>query len=153
MAHALREHVRKQMGEAKVTDTGISILNAVTGSQYGTLLKLGDNLLTLKFSRNDESEADAVGLELAARAGFDPRAGISLWNKMGADSSIDFLSTHPSDANRIEHIRSLLPNVMPLYEAAIAKRGKAGQGQAQEGRQKAQAAKRHSARNHKAKSK
>ncbi|MDR0997232.1 MAG: M48 family metallopeptidase [Zoogloeaceae bacterium] len=126
MAHALREHARAQMGKAKATSTGLSIFSAATGGKHDSLLQMGENLLNLKFSRDDESEADAVGLDLAARAGYDPRAGISLWNKMGGNSSLDFLSTHPSDSNRIQHIESLLPNVMPLYEKAIAQKGGSG---------------------------
>jgi predicted Zn-dependent protease len=75
----------------------------------------------LKFSRSDESEADVVGLDLAARAGFNPRAGITLWQKMSAASqngNLEFLSTHPSGDHRIREIEAQLPKVMPLYEQA-----------------------------------
>ena len=81
----------------------------------------GANLLTLKFGREDESEADLVGMELAARAGFDPRAGVSLWQKMGAANKgapPQWLSTHPSGDTRIADIEANLPKVMPLYERA-----------------------------------
>ena len=77
--------------------------------------------MTLKFSRGDESEADLVGMELAARAGYDPRAGVALWQKMSAASKgapPQWLSTHPSSQSRIADIQKNLPKVMPLYEQA-----------------------------------
>ncbi|MEN9473276.1 MAG: hypothetical protein RLZZ495_1365, partial [Pseudomonadota bacterium] len=82
------------------------------------------NLLTLKFSRGNESEADLVGMELAARAGYDPRAGVTLWQKMSAANKgapPQWLSTHPSGSTRIKDIGDNLPKVMPLYEKARAK--------------------------------
>jgi predicted Zn-dependent protease len=75
----------------------------------------------LKFSREDESEADLVGMELAARAGYNPRAGVSLWNKMleaNKNSPPQFLSTHPSGPTRIHDIEANLPRVEPLYARA-----------------------------------
>ncbi|MEQ1659703.1 MAG: M48 family metalloprotease, partial [Hylemonella sp.] len=81
----------------------------------------GANLLALEFSRSDESEADLVGLELAARAGYDPRAGVSLWQKMSAASKgapPQWFSTHPSGKTRIAEIEKNLPKVLPLYERA-----------------------------------
>jgi predicted Zn-dependent protease len=84
-----------------------------------TVTSYGAQLLTLQFSRSDESEADLVGMELAARSGFDPRAGISLWQKMAAASKgapPQWLSTHPSGNTRIADIQANLPKVMPLYQ-------------------------------------
>jgi predicted Zn-dependent protease len=79
-------------------------------------------LLATRFSRTDESEADRISLELAARAGYDPRAGIALWQKMTSGSKggkpPEFLSSHPADASRVKQIQELLPAVMPLYVAA-----------------------------------
>jgi predicted Zn-dependent protease len=75
----------------------------------------------LKFSRSDETEADIVGLDVAARAGYDPRAGVTLWQKMMAankNAPPEFLSTHPAGDSRIKDIERRLPDVMPLYEAA-----------------------------------
>ena len=75
-----------------------------------------------RFSRTDEDEADRMGLELMARAGYDPRAGVSMWQKMiNAQHRAQppaFLSSHPTDASRIQSIQALLPTVMPLYAAA-----------------------------------
>jgi predicted Zn-dependent protease len=125
IAHALREHVREQMSQAMVAQGAIGAGAAMFG--------LGDNtadaanvgyqaLLATRFSRTDESEADQIGLELAARAGFDPRAGVTLWQKMtSADQGgkpPEFLSSHPADSSRAKQIRKLLPKVIPLYDAA-----------------------------------
>jgi len=82
---------------------------------------MGEQMLTLVFSRDDESEADLVGMELAARAGYDPAAGITLWRKMGAASKgapPEFLSTHPSGPTRIKDIEANLPKVEGLYRRA-----------------------------------
>ena len=80
-------------------------------------------MFTLRFSRGDESEADLVGMELAARAGFDPRAGVTLWQKMAAANKgapPQWLSTHPSGNSRIADIQANLPKVMPLYKRTPA---------------------------------
>ena len=125
VAHALREHARERMGKNAATGIGASLLSSVLGlGQTGqTLTNYGARLLTLQFSRSDESEADLVGMELAARAGFDPRAGVSLWQKMTAASQgapPQWLSTHPSGSTRIADIQSNLPKVMPFYAYAHA---------------------------------
>jgi len=79
-------------------------------------------LIATRFSRADETEADRIGLELTARAGYDPRAGVTLWKKMiGASQGGQppaFLSSHPTEASRVQQIQALLPTVMPLYDAA-----------------------------------
>lgn len=123
IAHALREHARERMGKNAATGIGANLLSQVLGlGQVGqTVTHYGAQLLTLEFSRTDESEADLVGMELAARAGFDPRAGVTLWQKMGASNSSappQWLSTHPAGATRIADIQANLPRVMPLYERA-----------------------------------
>jgi len=122
IAHALREHARERMAKSVATDLGATLLGEmIGGGKYAGLFRMGGNLLTLKFSRSDESEADIIGLDLAARAGYDPRAGITLWQKMaaaGGGRSLEFLSTHPSGDTRIEEIQAQLPKVMPLYETA-----------------------------------
>lgn len=123
MAHALREHARERMGKTAATRVGAGLLSALLGlGQAGdALLNMGGQLLTLRFSREDESEADIVGMELSARAGYDPRAGVSLWNKMIAanrNAPPQFMSTHPSGPTRIKDIEAKLPKVMPLYARA-----------------------------------
>ena len=128
IAHALREHARERMGKSAVTQGAARIGGAVATSLFGInphitdgLAQGGANLLSLQFSRNDESEADLVGMELAARAGYDPRAGVTLWQKMSAASKgapPQWLSTHPSGHTRIADIEVNLPKVMPLYERA-----------------------------------
>lgn len=120
MAHALREHARERMGKGAATNIGVNLLSQALGlGQIGhTLTQYGAQLLALKFSRQDESEADLVGMELAARASFDPRAGVSLWQKMAVASKgapPQWLSTHPSGQTRITDIEANLPKVMPLY--------------------------------------
>lgn len=120
VAHALREHARERMGKNTATNVGASLLSSALGlGQLGqTVTNYGAQLLTLQFSRSDESEADLVGMELAARAGFDPRAGVSLWQKMAAASKgspPQWLSTHPSGNTRIADIQANLPKVMPLF--------------------------------------
>lgn len=120
VAHALREHARARMGKNAATSVGANLLSGVLGlGQLGqTVTSYGAQLLTLQFSRSDESEADLVGMELAARSGFDPRAGVSLWQKMAAASKgapPQWLSTHPSGNTRIADIQANLPKVMPLY--------------------------------------
>ncbi len=123
MAHALREHAREQMGKTMATRGGIEIVSALfgLGDVARTVAGMGGQLLTLKFGREDESEADLVGMELAARAGYDPRAGISLWNKMAVASKgapPQFLSTHPSGPMRIQDMQANLPKVTGLYARA-----------------------------------
>jgi predicted Zn-dependent protease len=125
VAHALREHARERMGKNAATGIGANLLSSLLGlGQLGqTVTSYGAQLLTLQFSRSDESEADLVGMELAARAGFDPRAGVSLWQKMAAANKgapPQWLSTHPSGNTRIADIQANLPKVMPLYQRAGA---------------------------------
>ena len=127
-AHALREHARERIGKTTATRGAIEIGAALFGLGNGgrLLADMGGQLLTLQFSRSDESEADLVGIELAARAGYDPNAGVTLWQKMGAAAKgapPQFISTHPSGPTRISDIQRSLPQVEPLY----ARAGKPGQ--------------------------
>ncbi len=128
VAHALREHARERMGKSAVTN-GVARIGGVLASAFlgidphltDGLARGGANLLTLEFGREDESEADLVGMELAARAGFDPRSGVTLWQKMSAANKgapPQWLSTHPSGTTRIADIQKNLPKVMPLFEKA-----------------------------------
>lgn len=125
MAHALREHASERIGKTQATGVGLSLLSQLLGlgDVGGAVANIGTQLLTLTFSRADESEADLVGLELAARAGFAPQAGASLWRKMAAASgggggNIAFLSTHPSGPQRIRDLQANEPKVQGLYERA-----------------------------------
>ncbi len=125
VAHALREHARERMGKNAATNIGANVIGGLLGLGGGgaQVLGMGAQMLTLKFGREDESEADLVGMELAARAGYNPKAGVSLWQKMGAASKgapPQFLSTHPSGPTRIKDIEANLPKVEPLYERARA---------------------------------
>ena len=131
IAHALREHARERMGKSAATHGIARLAGALASSYFGIDSRITDgiasggaNLLTLEFSRDDESEADLVGMELAARAGYDPRAGVTLWQKMGAankNAPPQWLSTHPAGTRRIADIEANLPKVMPLYERARAR--------------------------------
>ncbi len=123
MAHALREHARERMGKTAATRIGANLLSGLLGlgSAGDALLGMGAQLLTLQFSREDETEADVVGMELAARAGYDPGAGVTLWQKMleaSKGAPPEFLSTHPPGEKRIREIETKLPKVAGLYERA-----------------------------------
>jgi predicted Zn-dependent protease len=129
ISHALREHSREQVSQAIAAQTTIEVSAALLGLGSGSAQLANvayEALLATKFSRVDESEADRIGLELTARAGYDPHAGVTLWQKMMKASQgkrpPQFLSTHPAEANRVKEIESLLPTVQPLYEAARRKR-------------------------------
>jgi predicted Zn-dependent protease len=123
MAHALREHARERVAKGSLLELGANLGSAILGlGQTGQMVVgQGAQLAMLKFSRDDETEADTVGLDLAARAGFDPRAGVALWRKMAMiekSAPPQWLSTHPAGGNRIARIEQTLPQVMPVYAAA-----------------------------------
>lgn len=123
VAHALREHARERMGKTMATNGAIELGAAIFGlGNLGRgMANIGGQLLKLTFSREDESEADLVGMELAARAGYNPRAGVTLWQKMGQVSNgapPQFLSTHPAGPTRIRDIERSLPRVEGLYARA-----------------------------------
>lgn len=128
MAHALREHSRQRLAKSLAAQGVSRSVGVVASGVLGVDPRLTDrlaiegaNLWALKFSREEETEADLVGLDLAARAGFDPRAGLTLWRKMAQTSSREaaqWLSTHPSHENRMREIERHLPQVMPLFEQA-----------------------------------
>ena len=120
MAHALREHGRERVGKSVATQGVLAVGSSLLGlGDTGRVLAdVGANLLTLKFGREDETEGDLIGMDLAARAGYDPRAGVTLWQKMSTANKgapPQWLSTHPSGKNRIAEISKHLPKVLPLY--------------------------------------
>ncbi len=130
MAHALREHARARTAKVTLTNVGTLAIGLVIGGNVGELARQGGGLLALKFNRDDERDADLIGLELAARAGYDPQAGITLWQKMaqvakGAPPT--WLSTHPSGEDRERRIKEPSKQVMPLYEKAKASKPPARQ--------------------------
>jgi predicted Zn-dependent protease len=126
IGHALLEHGRARMSEQLLKNIGISaaamMLNL--GQVSAEVLAQAANLaVSLPYARKQEADADLVGLELAARAGYDPRAAVAVWQKMskhaqgaGRGQPPQFLSTHPSHQNRIKEIEANLPNVLPLYK-------------------------------------
>jgi predicted Zn-dependent protease len=124
IAHALLEHGRARMSESVLKNAGINLAAAYFGlSNLGTaaLAQAAQLAVTLPYSRGHETDADLVGIELAARAGFDPRAAVDVWKKMSRISSAQppqMLSTHPANATRIRDLEAALPRVLPLYEAA-----------------------------------
>ncbi|NHZ82681.1 M48 family metalloprotease [Massilia sp. CCM 8695] len=128
IAHALREHGRERMSEAKATGT-VTTLAKVLAPDKALTVDLANKasyyLFSLPNSREHESEADTIGLELGARAGYDPRAAVSVWEKMAAASNgaggAEFLSTHPSNQTRIASLTSMQARVAPLYAAAKQK--------------------------------
>jgi predicted Zn-dependent protease len=125
IAHALREHGRERMGKAGATSLGARMAGGLVASIFGidprlagTVADLGSQAAVLKFSRDDEREADLVGLDLAARAGYDPRAGTVLWKKMetlNERAPLELLSTHPGGPERIEQIEGHMGVLLPLY--------------------------------------
>ena len=122
IAHALREHGRDR--QTKATATGLAsqlggaLLSAWTGYDVRGIANGLGQVVVLKFSRDEEREADLVGLDISARAGYDPRAGIALWRKMAAlnqSAPIELLSTHPGGEHRIEQIQNHMNVLLPLY--------------------------------------
>lgn len=124
ISHALREHSREKVSRAYAQQMGVSVIAQLAGLGEGGAKALGmatEVALGLPNSRTMESEADAMGVEIAARAGYDPRAAITLWDKMnkaGGGRAPQFLSTHPSPENRMSKLRDLMPKMVPLYEQA-----------------------------------
>jgi predicted Zn-dependent protease len=125
IAHALREHVREGMGRQQATAGGTAVGSAVlayfTGVNPGQLgHTFTQTMFVLPNSRENEQEADRISVELAARAGYDPRAAVSLWQKMaaGGGQPPQWLSTHPAHETRIRDLQDYAQRVLPLYEMA-----------------------------------
>lgn len=123
ISHALREHSREQASRAVAASLGVSVVGALVGlNQLG--VDLASTITDITFNRPNsrlaETEADRMGVELAARAGYDPRAALTLWQKMQKQSSgqpPQWLSTHPSHDTRIQDLEMSIQRVMPLYQA------------------------------------
>lgn len=127
IAHALREHSRERISRAYAQQLALAGVGVVTGAGEGTM-QLANMVASVTFqlphSREQEAEADRMGLELMARAGYDPNGAVSLWQKMIAaekSSPPEFLSTHPNPGTRIQGLQALVPKVMPLYRLAAGR--------------------------------
>ena len=125
IAHSLREHARERISRQMGTQMAVGIAGALFGvGELGQGLgnMVADVTLNLPNSRLHETEADRIGVELAARAGYDPRAAIRLWEKMAKGSSggqpPKWLSTHPSHEDRLADLKVYSDKVLPLYTAA-----------------------------------
>jgi predicted Zn-dependent protease len=123
VAHALLEHARERMGKTMATRGLLELGSALVGlgGLGRSVADMGGQLLTLRFSRDDESEADALGLVLSAKAGYKPAAGATLWHKMAEANKgapPQWMSTHPSSDTRIRDIEARLPRLEPVYQAA-----------------------------------
>jgi predicted Zn-dependent protease len=132
IGHALREHSREQMSQQLGTQAAIGIAGALFGiGELGQNIggMVADVTLLKPKSRGMETEADRIGVELAARAGYNPQAAVSLWQKMeklGGSQPPQFLSTHPSHETRIADLQTYAAKVMPLYQAAKGGTASAG---------------------------
>ena len=122
ISHAILGHGRERMSRAMATQGGLQLGSVLAGRDLTGLTPAATVALNLPNSRNAESEADRYGIELAARAGYDPRASVTLWEKMTRATSGNqppqFLSTHPAPDNRIQALQALIPRMMPIYEQA-----------------------------------
>ncbi|MGI4844227.1 MAG: M48 family metallopeptidase [Janthinobacterium lividum] len=125
IAHALREHSREKMAKQGLTNMGARVGGALISGIFGidpgitgTIASYGAQFAGLKFSRDDEREADLVGLDISSRAGYDPRAGIALWRKMAAlnqRAPIEVFSTHPGGESRIREMEAHMNVLLPVY--------------------------------------
>jgi predicted Zn-dependent protease len=123
VGHALARHGAERMSQGLLTQLGGAAVGVATGSQayvdaYSQLATLG---VMLPYSRTQESEADEIGLMLMAKAGYDPREAIKLWQNfeaLGGERPPEFLSTHPSEGTRIERLKELMPKALEIYEAS-----------------------------------
>jgi predicted Zn-dependent protease len=128
IAHALREHARSNFGATTQTSLRAATLPPLfgVGDPLPQALNLGARLQTLRYDPTDETEADVIGGDIAARAGFDPRAAITLWDKLAAATRANrtsgFIYLHPYSAARRQDLLNRLPDLMPLYAKAIGTR-------------------------------
>jgi len=124
ISHALANHSAERMSVAMATGLALQVLQSTTEASESTMgltAAAAQVALTLPNSRLSESEADAIGIELAAKAGFNPEAAVTLWQKMGqanGNAGFEFMSTHPAPENRQNSLRKMIPKMMPYYLAA-----------------------------------
>lgn len=130
IAHVLAQHANERMSIQYATRSSMDLLGAIVGQDTATkqtifgVLGVGSQFgIAMPFSRRHEAEADIMGLEIMARAGFDPNESVTLWQNMSrasGGSPPEFLSTHPSHSTRINGLRANIPRVMPDYERAVS---------------------------------
>lgn len=130
IGHVLAQHSNERVSIESATSTGLQLIQALAGEQTKekqmVLAALGVGAqygVAMPFSRKHESEADLIGLELMAKAGFDPQQAVALWHNMeqaGGGSGPEFLSTHPSGTTRIRELEKHMPKVLPVYQQAVA---------------------------------
>jgi len=123
VAHVIAGHSAERVSESLAAELGLSVVQASTGVNAEMLGVATNVFFLLPNSRTHESEADLLGMDYMAKAGFDPRASIALWQNMsqsGGQKPPEMLSTHPSDATRIRQLEQRLPVALPLYEQARA---------------------------------
>ncbi len=119
MAHVVADHHTARVSSQLATQLGASVVSETTGMDPRLINTGADLLLTLPYSRADESEADQLGLDYMAQAGFNPRASIALWRNMaerGGARPPELLSTHPSPGSRIEHLNDHMPEALEIYK-------------------------------------
>jgi predicted Zn-dependent protease len=126
IAHALREHARDRLGRQQAAQLSTGTIPPLFGFAdiSSTPLGIGEQLLAMRYTPADETEADVIGSEIASRAGYDPRAAITLWKKIDARTRRTpngFIWMHPYDAARVHDLMKRLPDMMPLYAKAIGK--------------------------------
>lgn len=128
IGHVLSRHHDERITRQTIAQVGVGVAGAAAGSNYGQLVSQGGSILAqtgflLPNSRDQETEADVVGQELMARAGFDPRGAVSLWQNMiaaGGSRPPQWLSTHPNPEARISELRARAEQLVPVYEQARA---------------------------------
>ena len=131
VAHVIAEHGNERVSNQMATEAGLSIAAVLLGTEQDSntaLIMAGLGLgaqygVILPFSRSHESEADLIGLELMAKAGFNPEESVTLWQNMAQSglSPPEFMSTHPSSDTRIKQLRERIPQVQPAYQQAVKK--------------------------------
>jgi len=134
LAHVIAHHANERLSQQTAVQQGLNLITAMAqpGSASGQLLMgvlgLGAQYgILLPYSRTQESEADIYGLELMAKAGFDPRESIRFWQNMDQDTSRqqpEFLSTHPAHDNRIRELQKHIPELMTRYPAALRQKSR-----------------------------
>ncbi|HSA79860.1 MAG TPA: M48 family metallopeptidase [Geminicoccaceae bacterium] len=125
VGHAIARHGAERMSQGMLTQLGAAALGATAGPAYAQLAAQAATLgIILPYSRTQESEADEIGLMLMAEAGYDPREAVKLWQNfeaLGSERPPEFLSTHPAEGTRIQHLRALMPRALEIYERSPAR--------------------------------